>query len=302
MIIEKCVLASRARMAARAARDTVLRKGALEGLTLPGKLADCSSRDAKRSELFIVEGDSAGGSAKQGRNREFQAILPLRGKILNVERARIDKILVNEQVKNLIIALGTNFGEMFNVEALRYERIILMTDADVDGAHIRTLLLTLFYRHFPTLITDGHLFIAQPPLYRVSKGKEFHYAFKEEERDQYVQAFLDKKAEAKAAKNAKAEAETEPVEVTESDVAEGADEGVTNVGGVTIQRYKGLGEMNADQLWETTMDPMTRQMLKVTIDDAEKADEVFDVLMGNEVEPRKRFIQTRAKSVKNLDI
>ncbi len=295
-IIEKCILASRARLAARAARDTVLRKGALEGLTLPGKLADCSSRDAARSELFIVEGDSAGGSAKQGRDRETQAILPLKGKILNVERARIDKILVNEQVKNMIIALGTNIGEQFDIAKLRYGRIVLMTDADVDGAHIRTLLLTLFYRYFPALITGGHLFIAQPPLYRVSKGKEFHYAFNEAERDKHVQAFLAKKAEASAkAGKVKVEA-VAPVE------GESGEESVTNVGGITIQRYKGLGEMNAEQLWETTMNPATRTMLKVTIDDAAKADEVFDILMGSDVEPRKRFIQTRAKNVKNLDI
>ncbi|HSD12765.1 MAG TPA: toprim domain-containing protein, partial [Patescibacteria group bacterium] len=294
-IIEKCVLASRARRAARAARDTVLRKGALEGLTLPGKLADCSSKEAARSEIFIVEGDSAGGSAKQGRNREFQAILPLRGKILNVERARIDKILINEQVKNLIIALGTNIGEQFELEKLRYGKIILMTDADVDGAHIRTLLLTLFYRYFPSLITEGHLYIAQPPLYRVSMGKEFRYCFTEAERDVHVAEFLAKKSDAKAAKAA-----AKPVKTEETDGDGG--EVVTNVGGVSIQRYKGLGEMNAEQLWETTMDPATRTMLKVTIDDAHKADEVFDILMGNDVEPRKRFIQTRAKSVKNLDI
>ncbi len=294
-IIEKCVLASRARLAARAARDTVLRKGALEGLTLPGKLADCSSKEAMRSEIFIVEGDSAGGSAKQGRNREFQAILPLRGKILNVERARIDKILINEQVKNLIIALGTNIGEQFEIEKLRYGKIILMTDADVDGAHIRTLLLTLFYRYFPSLITEGHLFIAQPPLYRVSMGKEFRYCFTEAERDVHVAEFLAKKSDAKAAKAA-----AKPMKTEETDGDGG--EVVTSVGGVSIQRYKGLGEMNAEQLWETTMDPATRMMLKVTIDDAHKADEVFDILMGNDVEPRKRFIQTRAKSVKNLDI
>ncbi len=307
-IIEKCVLASRARMAARAARDTVLRKGALEGLTLPGKLADCSSKDAMRTELFIVEGDSAGGSAKQGRNRDLQAILPLRGKILNVERARIDKILTNEQVKNLIIALGTNIGEQFELEKLRYGRIVLMTDADVDGAHIRTLLLTLFYRYFPRLITEGHLYIAQPPLYRVSKGKEFYYCFTEAERDKHVADLLAKKAENAAARAAKGgKAKAEPVDVTETDGAAPAEaaaegEGVVSVGGVTIQRYKGLGEMNADQLWETTMNPETRTMLKVNIDDAEKADTIFDILMGNEVEPRKKFIQTRAKSVKNLDI
>ncbi len=300
-IIEKCILASRARMAARAARDTVLRKGVLEGLTLPGKLSDCSSRDATRSEIFIVEGDSAGGSAKQGRDREFQAILPLRGKILNVERARIDKILVNEQVKNLIIALGTNIGEQFEIEKLRYGRIILMTDADVDGAHIRTLLLTLFYRYFPRLISENHLFIAQPPLFRVSSGKEFRYCFTDAEREKVTQEFLAKKAESKAAsaarKNAakKEAAEEVPME------AEG-EESVSVVGGVVVQRYKGLGEMNAEQLWETTMDPSTRTMYQVTIDDAGKADSIFDILMGNEVEPRKRFIQTHAKNVKNLDI
>jgi DNA gyrase subunit B len=311
-IIEKCILASRARLAARAARDTVLRKGALEGMTLPGKLADCSTRDASRSEIFIVEGDSAGGSAKQGRDREFQAILPLRGKILNVERARIDKILVNEQVKNLIIALGTNIGDGFDASKLRYERIILMTDADVDGAHIRTLLLTLFYRYFPSLIQTGHLFIAQPPLYRVSSGKEFHYCFTEAERDVHVKYFLAKKAERAAASAARkgerekerkgesgaADGETMP----EAQEMEGDAESTVNVGGVVIQRYKGLGEMNAEQLWETTMNPMTRAMMQVSIDDAEKADSMFDILMGNEVEPRKRFIQTHAKSVKNLDI
>jgi len=316
-IIEKCLLAVRARLAARAARDTVLRKGALEGLTLPGKLADCSSRDASQSELFIVEGDSAGGSAKQGRDRKFQAILPLRGKILNVERARLDKILINEQVKNLIIALGTNIGEQFEIEKLRYGRIVLMTDADVDGAHIRTLLLTLFYRYFPELIRRGNLFIAQPPLFRVSRGKEFKYAFTEEERDRYVQEFVAKKAEAAATKaknakdNAKLKSSKSIAELADNLIEEAAeeaepleigDDAVVNVSGVTIQRYKGLGEMNADQLWETTMDPVTRLMQIVTIDDAEKADEIFDILMGSDVEPRKRFIQTRAKSVKNLDI
>jgi len=302
-IIEKCILASRARLAARAARDTVLRKGALEGLTLPGKLADCSSRDPGQSELFIVEGDSAGGSAKQGRDREFQAILPLRGKILNVERARLDKILANNEIKNLIVAMGTNIQEQFDIAKLRYERIILMTDADVDGAHIRTLLLTLFFRYFPSLITERHLYIAQPPLYRVSSGKEFKYAYTEAERDQFVDEYLKKKSAAKGARAEKA-GKAAPKPVLETDEAPGLDEDgtITAVGGVGVQRYKGLGEMNAEQLWETTMNPETRILKEVTVEDTQKADTVFDILMGSEVEPRKRFIQTRAKSVKNLDI
>jgi len=295
-IIGKCVLAAQARAAARAARETVLRKGVMEGLTLPGKLADCSSKDPMASELFIVEGDSAGGSAKQGRNREFQAILPLRGKILNVERARLDKMLGNEQVKNMVIALGTNIGEQFNIEDLRYGRIVIMTDADVDGAHIRTLLLTLFYRYFPDLITKGHIYIAQPPLYRVQVGKEFRYAYTEEQKLRVVEEMT----KGKGAKTEKAE---------KPETAEGGSEGgeeITSmtVGGVkvNIQRYKGLGEMNPEQLWETTMDPEKRVMLKVTIEDAEKAEEVFDVLMGSDVAPRKRFIQTHAKNVQNLDV
>ncbi len=306
-IIGKCVLAQRARAAARAARDTVLRKGVLDGLTLPGKLADCSSRDPVQSELFIVEGDSAGGSAKQGRNRDFQAILPLRGKILNVERARLDKMLGNEQIKNLVIALGSNIGEMFDVAKLRYHRVIIMTDADVDGAHIRTLLLTLFYRYFPHLITAGHIYIAQPPLFRLAKGKQVKYAFSDEERDRLMEEFAkvkDEKAKGKTKKeeavegaSAESDASAEGVEGEESP------DGVTRApGGVNIQRYKGLGEMNADQLWETTMDPTTRMMKRVTVEDAAKADEVFDVLMGSEVAPRKKFIQTNAKNVKNLDI
>ncbi|MFA6042058.1 MAG: DNA topoisomerase (ATP-hydrolyzing) subunit B [Patescibacteria group bacterium] len=295
-IIGKCVLAQRARVAARAARDTVLRKGALDGFALPGKLADCSSKDPKDSELYLVEGDSAGGSAKQGRDRAFQAILPLRGKILNVERARLDKMLANNEIKSLIIAMGTNIGEQFRIEELRYDRIIIMTDADVDGAHIRTLLLTLFYRYFPLLIAGGHLYIAQPPLFRVQKGKDFRYVYNEEELDK-VKAEFEKKAEEKSAKKGKkveaapvavGEDGTEPVEVTSS--------------GLNIQRYKGLGEMNPGQLWETTMDPARRVMLQVTMDDAEAADQTFDMLMGNEVAPRKRFIQTHAKSVQNLDI
>jgi DNA gyrase subunit B len=295
-IIGKCILAQRARAAARAARDTVLRKGALEGLTLPGKLADCSSRDPAQSELFIVEGDSAGGSAKQGRNREFQAILPLRGKILNVERARLDKMLANNEIKNLVIALGTNIGEMFDVTKLRYARVVIMTDADVDGAHIRTLLLTLFYRYFPELIHKGHIFIAQPPLYRVAKGKAVEYAFSDDERDRLIEKLRQVKDEKKKTK--KDEAEEAPVE----EATEESPEGETKIAGLSIQRYKGLGEMNPDQLWETTMDPGSRVMKQVTVDDAQKADEVFDVLMGSEVAPRKKFIQTNAKHVKNLDV
>jgi DNA gyrase subunit B len=273
----------------------------LEGLTLPGKLADCSSRDPKQTELYIVEGDSAGGSAKQGRNRDFQAILPLRGKILNVERARLDKMLQNNEVRNLVIAMGTNIGEQFDVNALRYDRIIIMTDADVDGAHIRTLLLTLFYRYFPQVITAGHLYIACPPLYRIAKGKDVRYTFTEAERDQAIadfQKIANLKAETKKGKN-KTEETAEAPEPTSEETPEGE---IVAPGGVVIQRYKGLGEMNPSQLWETTMNPETRLMLRVTIDDAQKADETFDILMGGEVEPRKRFIQTHAKTVKNLDI
>jgi DNA gyrase subunit B len=311
-ILEKCLLAARARMAARAARDTVLRKGALEGLTLPGKLADCSTKDAARSELYIVEGDSAGGSAKQGRNREFQAILPLRGKILNVERARLDKMLGNDAVKSLIIAIGTNIGEAFKIEDLRYNRIILMTDADVDGAHIRTLLLTLFYRYLPDLITQGHLYIAQPPLFRLQSGKDIRYAYDEGAKEAILKEMLEAKnakKDAKAAKGKKQEEEAPAEEMSNADLeassdapAEGEMGEVTAVGGIAIQRYKGLGEMNPDQLWSTTMDPATRVMMQVTVDDADKANQVFDILMGSEVEPRKNFIQTHAKKVKNLDI
>ncbi|MBI4139185.1 DNA topoisomerase (ATP-hydrolyzing) subunit B [Candidatus Uhrbacteria bacterium] len=281
-IVGKCVLAQRARAAARAARDTVLRKGALEGFTLPGKLADCSTRDASRSELYIVEGDSAGGSAKQGRNRDFQAILPLRGKILNVERARLDKMLSNNEIKSLVIALGTNIGEMFDITKLRYNRIVIMTDADVDGAHIRTLLLTLFYRYFPNLITSEHIYIAQPPLFRIAKGKNIRYAFSDKERDAIVSEFQ------------KGKPETSAEEGTEG-------EETTKTGGVSIQRYKGLGEMNPEQLWETTMNPENRVMKLVTITDAAAADETFDILMGSDVAPRKKFIQTHAKNA-NLDV
>jgi len=263
--ISKCSLAARARIAAKAARETVIRKGVLEGMTLPGKLADCSSKDPSKSEIFIVEGDSAGGSAKQGRNREFQAILPLRGKILNVEHSRLDRILANNEIKSTVIALGVGVGETLDIEKLRYDRVVIMTDADVDGAHIRTLLLTLFYRYFKPLVEQGHIYIAQPPLYKLAQGKKAIYAYSDEEKEIALKEFKS---------------------------------GVK----VNIQRYKGLGEMNPDQLWETTMDPETRSMLRVTVEDAERADQVFDTLMGTEVPPRKKFIQTHAKSVRNLDI
>ena len=287
-------------MAARAARDTVLRKGALEGFALPGKLADCSSRDPKESELFVVEGDSAGGSAKQGRDRRFQAILPLRGKILNVERARLDKMLANNEVKSLIIALGTNIGEMFRLEDLRYDKIVIMTDADVDGAHIRTLLLTLFYRHFKPIIDQGHLYIAQPPLYRVARGKDVKYVYSDDELEKIRKEFATSKVNKEETKKQK---KTKP-EKDETLVVEETDASVEAIptGGLGVQRYKGLGEMNPQQLWETTMDPVRRMMKQVTIDDAAKADETFDILMGADVAPRKRFIHTHAKSVKNLDI
>ncbi|PJE75638.1 DNA topoisomerase (ATP-hydrolyzing) subunit B [Candidatus Uhrbacteria bacterium CG10_big_fil_rev_8_21_14_0_10_48_11] len=289
-IISKVALAAQARLAARAARASVLRKGALEGFMLPGKLADCSSKDSSRSEIFIVEGDSAGGSAKQGRNREFQAILPLRGKILNVEKARLDKMLANNEIKSLIIALGTNVGEQFDIEKLRYDRIVIMTDADVDGAHIRTLLLTLFYRYFPELVRQGHVYIAQPPLYKISKGKESYYAYSDTELDN-IRKELN--AESVAKKSAKKQTKKK-----------GSDDEATEETEINlnIQRYKGLGEMNADQLWETTMDPDRRILKKVAVDDAEKADATFTVLMGSEVAPRKHFIQTHAKAVKNLDV
>jgi len=324
-IIGKAVLAARARVAARAARDSVLRKGALDGFALPGKLADCSSKDPLQSELYLVEGDSAGGSAKQGRNREFQAILPLRGKILNVEKSRLDKMLANNEIKSLIIALGIGVGDSLDMSGLRYHRVIIMTDADVDGAHIRTLLLTLFYRYFPQLITAGNLYIAQPPLFRVQKGKDARYVYNEaalkKVTDEFA-ALATEKAEGKSKAKAAKGASTKGAEVTLKldGTVEGlapsatlgtSTEGVEDAGvetvqsgipGVSIQRYKGLGEMNPEQLWETTMDPTRRVMMQVTIDDAEKADEVFDILMGSDVAPRKRFIHTHAKYVKNLDI
>jgi len=281
-IIGKALLAAQARRASRAARETVLRKGVLDGLTLPGKLADCSSRQPEKCELYIVEGDSAGGSAKQGRDREYQAILPLRGKIINVEKARLDKMLANNEIKSLVIALGTNVGEQFEIEKLRYDKIIIMTDADVDGSHIRTLLLTLFYRYFPELVAKGHVYIAQPPLYSVKKGKEFKYAYSDIEKEKIIKALSRKKTAPAPKKEIEKEAAPEA--------------------GISIQRYKGLGEMNPDQLWETTMNPETRLMKIVTIEDAERADEMFDILMGADVAPRKKFIQTHAKSVENLDV
>ncbi len=301
-IMGKSVLAAKARLAAKAARDTVLRKGVLDGLTLPGKLADCSSRDPEESELFIVEGDSAGGSAKQGRDRRFQAILPLRGKILNVEKSRLDHALESKEIKALIIALGTAIAADFNLEKIRYKRIIIMTDADVDGAHIRTLLLTLFFRYLPKIIESGYLYIAQPPLYRVQKGKEFRYAYSDDEKAKTVKEFENLKLAAKEKKNKKIAAKKEPDETTDEEVLDSAAAQVASPGGILIQRYKGLGEMNPGQLWETTMDPTSRVLKQVTIDDVKGADKMFDVLMGSEVAPRKKFIQTHAKTVQNLDI
>ena len=264
-IVSKCLTSARARDAARKARDLVIRKSALESLTLPGKLADCSDRDSNKTELYIVEGDSAGGSAKQGRDRHFQAILPLRGKILNTERARLDKILSNNEVKALISALGTSVGDNFDLSGLRYGRVILMTDADVDGSHIRTLLLTFFFRYMQPLIDEGHLFIAQPPLYRIAYKNQVRYAYTEADKERILKEM-------------------------------GASEKAS------LQRYKGLGEMNPSQLWETTMNPETRTLLQVSVEDAAAADRTFDMLMGEAVPPRTRFIQTHARSVRNLDI
>jgi DNA gyrase subunit B len=263
-IVEKCILSHKARKAAKAARETVLRKGILEGLSLPGKLADCTSRSPEESEIYIVEGESAGGSGKQARDRRFQAILPLRGKILNVERARLDKMLESKEIKSLIIALGTAVAEDFNLEKLRYHHIIIMADADSDGNHIRTLLLTLFYRYFKPIIDKGYLYIAQPPLYKIQTGKEVRYAYTEDERIKIVKEL--------------------------------------NKPNINLQRYKGLGEMNAIELWETTMNPANRMLLQVSVADVLESDKVFDMLMGDEVMPRKKFIQTYAKNVKNLDV
>lgn len=300
-MIDKCLLTVRARIAARAAKDAVLRKGALEGMTLPGKLADCSTKNAEISELYIVEGDSAGGSAKQGRNRMFQAILPLRGKLVNVEKVSLDKIVKSDSLKPIIIALGTGIGETFDISRLRYGKVIIMADADVDGAHIRVLLLTLFYRYFEELITNGNIYIAQPPLYRIQKGKDIRYVYNDEEKDKVVEE-LRLKAQEKAATKASAKkAVKKEEEITDEELVEGDGE-VEKIAGVTIQRYKGLGEMNPQQLWDTTMDPEHRKMMQVKIEDAQEADKVFEVLMGSDVEPRRRFIQTHAKNVKNLDV
>ncbi|MFZ2187425.1 MAG: DNA topoisomerase (ATP-hydrolyzing) subunit B [Candidatus Moraniibacteriota bacterium] len=301
-MIEKCLLTVRARIAARAAKDAVLRKGALEGMTLPGKLADCTTRDAERSEVYIVEGDSAGGSAKQGRNREFQAILPLRGKLVNVEKTSLDKVVKSDTLKPIIIALGVGIGETFDLSKLRYGKVIIMADADVDGSHIRTLLLTFFYRYYESLIRGGHIFIAQPPLYRLQKGKDVRYAYTEEEKLRIVEEMKQMAlAKSSAKKNKKAEAAL-PAESEDAVVLVENEGEAANAGGIALQRYKGLGEMNPEQLWETTMNPDNRIMLRVTIEDAEAADELFDILMGSEVEPRRRFIQTHAKAVKNLDV
>ncbi|MBU0586278.1 DNA topoisomerase IV subunit B, partial [Candidatus Micrarchaeota archaeon] len=269
-ILNKCLLTAKARIAARAAKDAVIRKGALEGMTLPGKLADCTTRDKEISELYIVEGDSAGGSAKQGRNRMFQAILPLRGKLVNVEKTSLEKVVKSDTLKPIIIALGTGIGETFDISKLRYGKIIIMADADVDGSHIRTLLLTFFYRYFEDLVKNGHIFIAQPPLYRIQKGKDVKFVYTEEEKNKLIG----------------------------KDIKEGEEK----ESGFNIQRYKGLGEMNPELLWETTMDPEKRLMLQVTIEDAQAADKMFDILMGSNVEPRRRFIQTHAKHVQNLDV
>ncbi len=297
-IVAKCMLAAKARRAAKAAKETVLRKGPFEGLSLPGKLADCTSKDPADSELFIVEGDSAGGSGKQGRDRRYQAILPLRGKILNVEKSRLDKMLANNEIKSLVIALGTAIGADFTADKIRYHKIIIMTDADVDGAHIRTLLLTLFYRYFREVIERGYLYIAQPPLYRISFGKEFHYAYNDQAKDAIVEAF-QKARDAKKKTAKESLVIKDSADANEQDVSEQSEQ---KEKGITIQRYKGLGEMNPEQLWETTMDPAQRMLLQVTIDDAQEADRLFDVLMGEKVEPRKHFIQSRATTVKNLDI
>ena len=286
-ILGKVTIAMKARKAAKAAKDSILRKGALDGMTLPGKLADCQSKSAEESELFIVEGDSAGGTAKMGRERRFQAILPLRGKILNIERARLDKMLASEQIRNLVVALGTAIGDIFDVVKLRYHKIIIATDADVDGAHIRTLLLTLFYRHFRPVVDGGYLYIAQPPLFKVRKGKEIFYAYSDEERIKLVGKEMPIEAESESEE---VEGEEVPEEVSKKRAAK-----------ISVQRYKGLGEMNSEELWETTMDPARRILMQVSIEDAQEADMVFDMLMGTDVPARKSFIQSHAKEA-TLDI
>jgi DNA gyrase subunit B len=290
-IINKAVLALRARKAAKAAKDSILRKGALEGFTLPGKLADCQSKDAEDSEIFIVEGDSAGGTAKMGRDKKTQAILPLKGKPLNVERARLDKMVANEEIKSIVIALGTSIGETFDIGKIRYKKIVIATDADVDGAHIRTLLLTLFYRYLRPVIDSGFLFIAQPPLYKIKKGKEIGYAFTDDEKDMIIKGMGGEMA------SADEHGDEEP----EEDSEENPKVKTKRTAKITVQRYKGLGEMNSEELWETTMDPARRILKQVTVDDAIDADKTFDMLMGTDVPSRKAFIQTNAKMVE-LDI
>ena len=286
-IVGKVALAMKARKAAKAAKDSIMRKGALDGMTLPGKLADCQTKSAEEGELFIVEGDSAGGTAKMGRDRRVQAVLPLRGKILNIERARLDKMLASEQIKNLVVALGTAIGDIFDIEKLRYHKIIIATDADVDGAHIRTLLLTLFYRHFRPVIDGGFLYIAQPPLFKIKKGKEVSYAYTDEEKVKL--AGKDTPLESEAPVEEAAEVEGEP------------EEKVKRAPKISVQRYKGLGEMNSEELWETTMDPARRILKQVAIEDGQEADKIFDMLMGTDVPARKSFIQSHAKEA-TLDI
>jgi DNA gyrase subunit B len=288
VIINKSVLALKARKAAKAAKDSILRKGALEGMTLPGKLADCQSKNASESELFIVEGDSAGGSGKQGRDRRTQAILPLRGKILNVERARIDKMLASKEVKSLVIAMGTSIGDTFDLDKIRYHKIIIATDADVDGAHISTLLLTLFYRYFRQVIDAGYIYIAQPPLYKIKRGKEILYAYTDDQKAKIIGKSADvsdiEEVEAVAEGPEQSEGEEETPEET-----------TKKSNKIHVQRFKGLGEMNPEELWETTMDPAHRILKRVDISDAEEANKIFDILMGSEVPPRKSFIQSNAK-------
>ena len=293
-IIMKGLLALRSRKAAKAAKDNILRKGALEGMTLPGKLADCQTKDASESELFIVEGDSAGGTAKMGRDRRTQAILPLRGKILNVERARLDRMLGSQEIKNLVIAMGTSIGDTFDLEKMRYHKIVLATDADTDGGHIRTLILTLFYRYFRAVIDAGYVYIAQPPLYKIKKGKELFYAYNDTEKEAVLKSIGGGSPEVVLE-------EGEEVMSEEEEEGEGEETKKKRATKISIQRYKGLGEMNSDELWETTMDPARRVMKQITIDDAVEADNIFDVLMGSEVAPRKSFIQSNAK-LANLDI